>query len=160
MAPACLSDRYPYLILDGVSVRLRLVGPVQRRVALCAYGITKAGKGELIDFLLLKSESQESWKRLLRSYGSAVCAAQLSSSSSPMATSRWSKHRAKSGRALFINAAGYTSCATSKPAQSFAVSLLATSQTHLSSAHSTGSARPLSQMEKPLAGALLAPCIA
>lgn len=60
-----LSDHYPYLILDGVSVRLRLVGKVQRRVVLCVYGITKEGKGELIDFLLQKSESQESWKSLL-----------------------------------------------------------------------------------------------
>jgi putative transposase len=60
-----LSDQYQYLILDGVSVRLRLVGTVQRRVALCAYGISKAGKGELIDFLLVKAEGEESWKRLL-----------------------------------------------------------------------------------------------
>ena len=60
-----LSDHYYYLILDGVSVRLRLVGKVQRRVVLCVYGITKEGKGELIDFLLVKSESQQSWKSLL-----------------------------------------------------------------------------------------------
>jgi putative transposase len=58
-----LSDHYQHLILDGVSVRLRLVGKVQRRV--CAYGITKEGKGELIDFLLVKAESEETWKRLL-----------------------------------------------------------------------------------------------
>jgi putative transposase len=60
-----LSDLYQHLILDGVSVRLRLMGKVQRRVVLCAYGITKEGKGELIDFLLSKAESEESWKRLL-----------------------------------------------------------------------------------------------
>ena len=41
------------------------MGKVQRRVVLCVYGITKEGKGELIDFLLQKSESQESWKSLL-----------------------------------------------------------------------------------------------
>jgi len=60
-----LSNQYQYLILDGVSVRLRLVGTVQRRVALCAYGITREGKGELIDFLLVKAEGEESWKGLL-----------------------------------------------------------------------------------------------
>jgi putative transposase len=60
-----LSDQYQYLILDGVSVRLRLVGTVQRRMALCAYGINKEGKGELIDFVLVKAEGEETWKRLL-----------------------------------------------------------------------------------------------
>jgi len=60
-----LCDHYQYLIVDGVSVRLRLVGKVQRRVALCAYGISRAGKRELIDFLLVKNESEESWKSLL-----------------------------------------------------------------------------------------------
>ncbi len=32
-----LSDRYRYLILDEISVRIRLVGKVQRRMVLCAY---------------------------------------------------------------------------------------------------------------------------
>jgi putative transposase len=56
-----LTDYYRYLILDGVSVRIRLVGKVQRRVALCAYGITQAGKRELIDFLLVKAEAEDTW---------------------------------------------------------------------------------------------------
>lgn len=60
-----LSDHYQHLILDGVSVRLRLVGKVQRRKVLCAYGVTEQGKGELIDFLLAKAEGEESWKSLL-----------------------------------------------------------------------------------------------
>jgi putative transposase len=60
-----LTDSYQHLILDGVSVRLRLVGKVERRMALCAYGITKQGKGELIAFLLVKAEGEESWKSLL-----------------------------------------------------------------------------------------------
>ena len=45
-----LTDTYRYLIFDGVSVRIRLVGKVQRRVALCAYGIGEDGQRELIDF--------------------------------------------------------------------------------------------------------------
>jgi putative transposase len=60
-----LTDQYQHLILDGVSVRLRLVGKVQRRMVLCAYGITKEGKGELIDFLLVKAEGEDTWKNLL-----------------------------------------------------------------------------------------------
>jgi putative transposase len=60
-----LSDTYRYLILDGVSVRIRLVGKVQRRVALCAYGVREEGGRELIDFLIVKTESQEHWRSLL-----------------------------------------------------------------------------------------------
>jgi len=60
-----LADHYRYLILDGVSVRIRLVGRVQRRVALCAYGVTVDGKRELIDFLLVKAEAEDSWHGFL-----------------------------------------------------------------------------------------------
>ena len=60
-----LSDRYEYVLLDGVSVRLRLVGAVQRRMVLCAYGITAEGKRELIDFLIVKAEGEDTWKMFL-----------------------------------------------------------------------------------------------
>lgn len=60
-----LTDHYRYLILDGVGVRIRLVGRVQRRVALCAYGITAEGKRELIDFLLVQAEAEDTWYGLL-----------------------------------------------------------------------------------------------
>jgi transposase-like protein len=60
-----LSDRYEYLLLDGVSVRLRLVGAVQRRMVLCAYGITAEGTRELIDFLIVKAEGEDTWKTFL-----------------------------------------------------------------------------------------------
>ncbi len=56
-----LCDEYRYLILDGVSVRIRLVGKVQRRVVLCAYGITCQGQRELIDFHIVKAEGEDSW---------------------------------------------------------------------------------------------------
>ena len=56
-----LSDRYRYLILDGVSVRIRLVGKVQRRMVLCAYGITPEGQRELIDFQIVKAEGEDTW---------------------------------------------------------------------------------------------------
>lgn len=60
-----LQDHYEYLLLDGVSVRLRLVGAVQRRMVLCAYGITAAGKRELIDFQIVKAEGEDTWKTFL-----------------------------------------------------------------------------------------------
>lgn len=56
-----LPDHYRYLLLDGVSVRIRLVGKVQRRMVLCAYGVTTEGKRELIDFHIVNAEGQESW---------------------------------------------------------------------------------------------------
>ena len=60
-----LADRYRYLILDGVSVRIRLVGKVQRRMALCAYGITIDGVRELIDFQIVKAEGEDTWHGFL-----------------------------------------------------------------------------------------------
>ncbi len=62
-----LADRYEYLLLDGVSVRLRLVGAVQRRMVLCAYGVTAEGKRELIDFMIVKAEGEDTWKAFLLS---------------------------------------------------------------------------------------------
>lgn len=60
-----LSDEYRYLVLDGVSVRIRLVGKVQRRMVLCAYGITRQGLRELIDFQVVKAEGEDTWYGLL-----------------------------------------------------------------------------------------------
>jgi putative transposase len=60
-----LQDHYRYLILDGVSVRLRLVGAVRRRMVLCAYGVRWDGRRELIDFMIVKAEGEETWKSLL-----------------------------------------------------------------------------------------------
>jgi transposase-like protein len=56
-----LADAYRYLILDGVSVRIRLVGKVQRRRVLCAYGLTCQGKRELIDFQVAPAEGEDTW---------------------------------------------------------------------------------------------------
>jgi transposase-like protein len=60
-----LEDRYEYLLLDGVSVRLRLVGAVRRRMVLCAYGITAQGRRELIDFQIVNAEGEDTWKTFL-----------------------------------------------------------------------------------------------
>src|SRR5437868_14596594 len=60
-----LLDSYQYLLLDGVSVRIPLAGKVQRRMALCAYGLTQDGQRELIDFLLVKAEGEDTWHNFL-----------------------------------------------------------------------------------------------
>ena len=60
-----LSDQSVYLILDAVSVRIRLVGKTRRRMVLCAYGVRADGQRELIDFLIVRSESPESWHSFL-----------------------------------------------------------------------------------------------
>lgn len=68
-----LTDHYRYLILDGVSVRIRLVGNVQRRRVLCACGITREGRREVIDFQIVKAETQDSWYGFLWVLWSRVC---------------------------------------------------------------------------------------
>jgi len=60
-----LPDDYRYLILDGVSVRIRLVGAVRRRMVLCAYGVRQDGRRELIDFMIVKAEAEDTWKSFL-----------------------------------------------------------------------------------------------
>lgn len=60
-----LPDTYEYLLLDGVSVRIRLADRVQRRMALCAFGITAKGQREMLGFLVVKAESEEHWKNFL-----------------------------------------------------------------------------------------------
>ena len=60
-----LTAHYRYLILNGVSVRLRLGGAVRRRMVLCAYGITVEGQRELIDFLVVSAEGEDTWKSFL-----------------------------------------------------------------------------------------------
>ena len=60
-----IADHYRYLILDAVSVRIRLIGKVQRRMVLCAYGMTLRGKRELIDFFIVKAEGEDTWKTFL-----------------------------------------------------------------------------------------------
>ena len=62
-----LEDRYRYLLLDGVYLRIREAGGVKRRVALCVYGVTREGVREMIDFTIARAESQSAWEGLLNS---------------------------------------------------------------------------------------------
>ena len=45
-----LDDRYRYLLLDGIVLKVKGAAELKRRVVLCAYGITHTGIRELIDF--------------------------------------------------------------------------------------------------------------
>jgi transposase-like protein len=60
-----LADDVRYLLLDGVSMRIRSATEVKRRLVLCAYGITVMGERRLLDHRLAKSESQASWEAFL-----------------------------------------------------------------------------------------------
>jgi putative transposase len=61
-----LLDEYQYLILDGISLKLRIRGKYVNRRMLVAYGVTMFGKRELIDFKHAKGESKEAWESFLQ----------------------------------------------------------------------------------------------
>jgi putative transposase len=60
-----LADDLLYLLLDGVSMRVRGAPGVKRRIVLCAYGITRSGQRCLLDFRLAKAESAAAWEAFL-----------------------------------------------------------------------------------------------
>ena len=60
-----LIDEYQYLLLDGITVKVRYNGKYHKRLVLAAYGITLFGKRELIDFKQAKAESKDAWESLL-----------------------------------------------------------------------------------------------
>lgn len=61
-----LEDRYQYLFLDGVVLKSKGAAKVQKKILLCAFGITLGGVHEMIDFYPAASESQACWEAFLR----------------------------------------------------------------------------------------------
>lgn len=61
-----VGDGYRFLFFDGVVLKQKGAAKVQKKIILCAYGITWEGKKEMIDFLLATSESQNAWEGFLR----------------------------------------------------------------------------------------------
>lgn len=61
-----LRDEYVYLLLDGVSQRVRTSVGVKRRVVLCAIGIRADGTKEVISYMQVKRESAATWEAFLR----------------------------------------------------------------------------------------------
>ena len=62
---APLADDVRYLLLDGVSMRVKGAMGVKRRLVLCAYGITVSGQRRLLAFRLAQSESAQAWEAFL-----------------------------------------------------------------------------------------------
>jgi putative transposase len=61
-----LEDRYRYLFFDGVVLKSKGAAKVQKKILLCAFGITVDGGQEMIDFYPAASESQACWEAFLR----------------------------------------------------------------------------------------------
>lgn len=60
-----ISDDVRYLLLDGVYLRVKGATGAQRKLVLCAYGITVTGERRLLDFRLATAESQAQWEAFL-----------------------------------------------------------------------------------------------
>ena len=60
-----LEDRYPYLFFDGVVLKSKGAVKVQKKILLCAFGITVQGRHEMIDFYPAASESGACWEAFL-----------------------------------------------------------------------------------------------
>jgi hypothetical protein len=46
-----LKDQYRYLFFDGVVLKSKGAVKVQKKTLLCAFGITREGRHEMIDFI-------------------------------------------------------------------------------------------------------------
>jgi len=60
-----LTDQYRYLLLDALTLRVKTPDGTKRRLILVAYGITTAGRRELIEYRLVRTESQGTWETFL-----------------------------------------------------------------------------------------------
>ena len=61
-----LVDHYRYLFFDGVVLKSKGAVKVQKKILLCAFGITVEGRHEMIDFYPAASESGACWEAFLR----------------------------------------------------------------------------------------------
>jgi len=61
-----LQDKYPYMFFDGVVLKSKGAAKVQKKILLCAFGITEQGCHEMIDFYPAASESGACWEAFLR----------------------------------------------------------------------------------------------
>lgn len=60
-----LRDQYRYLLLDALSLRVKTPDGTKRRLVLVAYGLTPTGRRVLIDYRLVRTESQGTWEVFL-----------------------------------------------------------------------------------------------
>jgi transposase-like protein len=59
-------DEYQYLILDGITLKVRYNGTYHNRKVLTAYGLTLFGQRKLLGFVQAKGESFDAWEGLLK----------------------------------------------------------------------------------------------
>jgi putative transposase len=60
-----ISDaQFEYLFLDGIHDKIREIG-LERKVLLCALGLSKEGRAEILSFRLVDSESEANWTEFL-----------------------------------------------------------------------------------------------
>ena len=62
---AAVADDIVYLLLDGVYLKVKSATAAQRKLVLCAYGITENGERRLLDFRLGTAESAAQWEAFL-----------------------------------------------------------------------------------------------
>ena len=60
-----IEDEYIYLIVDGIHLKVKDGVRYRKRVVLCAYGVRKDGRRELIDFMIVQGESETAWEGFL-----------------------------------------------------------------------------------------------
>jgi len=60
-----LKDHYRFLFFDGVVLRSKGALKVQKKILLCAFGITVDGRQEIVDFHPSASESRAAWEAFL-----------------------------------------------------------------------------------------------
>jgi transposase-like protein len=60
-----LQDRYAYLLLDGITLKVKTPTGCRKRLVLCAYGLTSQGQRELLSFRQVRAESEATWTAFL-----------------------------------------------------------------------------------------------
>ena len=60
-----LEDRYCYLLLDGITLKVKGSAGGRKRLVLCAYGLNPQGERELLGFHQAKAESEAAWAAFL-----------------------------------------------------------------------------------------------
>src|SRR5574337_1208505 len=60
-----LQDRYDYLLLDGITLKVKTPTGCRKRLVLCAYGLTPHGHRELLSFRQVRAESEATWTAFL-----------------------------------------------------------------------------------------------
>jgi putative transposase len=60
-----LSDDWRYLFFDGIWLKGRRATAVGKRIVLVCYGVNGGGRKELIDFMVVSSESRTDWEKFL-----------------------------------------------------------------------------------------------